>query len=199
MGIQFRVELKTWAVFFATIILSFFVHELGHCAVAWFHGLKAIPTPAKEYLLGGNIPAGVNEGISLGGPAGTALFSIMAIIFFTRTKYKFKSAFLAGALVTPGLYCVAFLLKGRGHDATEFQEAQSALGFEYAGHALDWFFLVLFLTGVFIWLLSAKPTYKIIPRLLVGFIVALFFSIELQKINNAIFDPLLLPHKMVVK
>ena len=199
MLLQYRVECKTWAIFFATILISFFVHELGHCVVAWFHGLKAIPTPAKEYLIAGNIPAGVNEGISLGGPTGTALFSVMAIIFFKTTKLKYRSSFLAGGLATPGMYCLGFLLIGRGHDETEFQEAQSALGLPYAGHVLDWFFLTLFLVGVVAWVISVKPSYRIMPRLIIGFVVALFFAAGLQKINNTIFDPILLPHAVLAK
>lgn len=196
---QYKVELKTWSVFFATIILSFFVHELGHCVVAWVNGFKAIPTPAKEYLLKGNVPAGVNESISLGGPTGTAVFSVIAIILFITTKFTHRSSFLAGGLVTPGIYCVSFLLKGRGHDETEFQEAQSALGLPYSGHALDWFFLILFLAGTVTWIIGAKPTFKIVPRLIAGFFIALIFTVVLQKINNAVFDPLFSPPTTLAK
>lgn len=199
MHINYRYEAKTWAVFFLIILIAFFMHELGHCVVAWLNGLRAVPTPAKEYLLDNNASAGVTENISLGGIAGTALFSITAVILFITTHFALKSSVLAGGLATPGIYMVGFLLKGRGHDATEFQEAQSALGLSYSGHFLDWFFLALFLSGIIIWVVIKRPGYRVIPKLLVGFIAGLVFTIALQKVNNAIFDPIFSPKTTAAK
>jgi Na+/phosphate symporter len=82
------------------------------------------------------------------------------------------------------------MLKGRGHDATEFQEAQSALGLTYSGHFLDWFFLILFILGAIIWIIKARPSYQILGRLILGVILTAIFLIELQTLNNAIFDPI---------
>lgn len=188
MNRNYRSELKNQAVYFTTVVLAFFIHELGHCVVAWMHGKRAVPTPAKEYLLD-NVSETVSRYISLGGVLGTVCFSILLIFLFVKNSHKFNNFILAGALATPGIYSFLFLLKGRGHDATEFQEAQSALGLSYAGHSLDWFFLALFITGVLIWVFRSKPTLKIIPRLLIGFVVSLIFMAGLQKINNIIFDP----------
>jgi hypothetical protein len=86
-----------------------------------------------------------------------------------------------------------FILKGRGHDTTEFQEAQSALGLSYSGHSLDWIFLILFVFGVVVWIIISKPHYKIIGRLSVGIVLTFIFIVGLQVINNAIFDPILQP------
>ncbi len=49
-----------WLVFAAAIVVSVFIHELGHCTVAWLHGCPAIPTPAKEYILK-PLPEGVQN------------------------------------------------------------------------------------------------------------------------------------------
>jgi hypothetical protein len=131
--------------------------------------------------------------VSLGGIMGTVIFSLIILFFFLTKPHRFNSALLAGAIVTPGFYTVRFIISGRGHDATEFQEAQSALGLSYAGHSLDWFFLVLFLFGIALWIFKSKPGYRIIGRLSVGFVLTLIFVVGLQVINNAIFDPIFQP------
>ncbi len=191
MNLNYKSELKKWSVYFATIFLAFFIHELGHCVVAWLHGKRAVPTPAKEYLLD-PVSADLNRYISLGGVLGTVFFSLLIIFLFVKNSNKFNSSILAGALATPGIYSFLFLLKGRGHDETEFQEAQSALGLSYSGHALDWFFLALFFAGILLWVIRSKPSYKIIPRLVFGFVLSFLFMAGLQKINNNFFDPIFL-------
>jgi hypothetical protein len=44
------------------------------------------------------------------------------------SNWRLKSRLFSGALTAPGFYSLRFVLAGRGHDATEFQEAQVALG-----------------------------------------------------------------------
>lgn len=190
-GIDLKTEVKIWGVYFVTILVSIFLHELGHCLAAWVHGFSAIPTPAKAYLTA-PVPANVTNYFSLGGIIASILFPLIVFPVFLFSSYKFRSALLAGAIAMPGIYSLRFILQGRGHDDTEFQEAQAAMGFAYSGHFVDVVFLVLFVLGLVLWIFSAKPTYKIAGRILVGAILAVFFIVAVQKINNAIFDPLLL-------
>jgi hypothetical protein len=189
MKIEYKAELKIWLIYFGIILLSTFIHEIGHCIPAWINGYRAIPTFAKEYM-SGTIPSGLMQYISLGGIIGSVLVSIILLILFSVKTYNFNSALLAGAIATPGFYTLRFILAGRGHDATEFQEAQSALGFNYSGHSLDWFFLIIFLIGAIIWILKSHPSYRVIGRIFTGFVLTLIFIVCLQSINNIIFDPI---------
>jgi len=98
-------------------------------------------------------------------------------------------------MTAPGFYTLRFLLVGRGHDATEFQEAQVALELEYSGHALDWIFLGLFVGATALWFWRTRPrfTLRLAGRLLVGAFAALVAVCLLQSVNNAVFDPLFQP------
>lgn len=189
MSIDVKNEIKVWSVYFITILVSVYIHEIGHCIPAWINGFVAIPTPAKEYILA-DIPDNIQTHVSLGGIVGTALFSFIVIALYLKKSFKYRSAILAGAIVIPGIYTLRFFISGRGHDLTEFQEAQAAIGLEYSGHSLDWFFLFLFVFGTIIWIIKSKPDFKIIGRLLIGFLLTVVFIIGLQVINNAIFDPI---------
>jgi hypothetical protein len=189
MKIEYRAELKIWLIYFMTILFSTYIHEIGHCIPAWINGYRAIPTPAKEYI-SITIPFGLKQYISLGGIIGTVMVAIIILILYSVNPYNFNSALLAGAIATPGFYTLRFILAGRGHDATEFQEAQSALGLNYSGHSLDWIFLLIFSIGVIIWVIKLKPSYKVIGRIFIGFVLTLIFIVGLQSINNAIFDPI---------
>lgn len=182
-------ELKIWLVFVLSIIAAVFLHEFGHCVAAWLYGVKAIPTLAKAYYHD-NIPAHVNNIISLGGIIGTAVASLIAIALFLFSKFNLKIVVLAASLADLGGYCLRFLLKGRGHDGTEFQEAQAALGTVYSGHFIDWLFVSLFILGSMIWFMRSKPGVKIIPRIIIGTVVSLVLLIALQDLNNKFFDPL---------
>ena len=91
------------------------------------------------------------------------------------------------------MYSLLFLLKGRGHDATEFQDAQSAVGVSYSGHFLDWLFVSITLLSLTLWILVSKPSLKTVLRTFVGAIVTFVFIVILQKMNNVIFDPLFAP------
>lgn len=188
MRVNFTSELKIWSVFVVSIIAAVFLHEFGHCVAAWFYGIKAIPTPAKTYH--DNIPARIGNVISLGGIIGTVIAVLFAIAFFLFSKFKLKLVVLAASLAYLGGYCLRFLLKGRGHDSTEFQEAQAALGASYSGHFVDWLFVSLFIVGSIAWFIRCKPGLKIIPRIIIGIVVSLVVLIELQDLNNKIFDPL---------
>jgi|WetSurMetagenome_2_1015567.scaffolds.fasta_scaffold67723_2 hypothetical protein len=186
---KMKIEFRIWAIYFTTILFSVYVHELGHCVPAWVNGYWAIPTPAKEYISNA-VPLDYKQYISLGGVIGTILVSLIAIFFYVNKTYRINPAVLAGAIAMPGMYTLRFILSGRGHDETEFQEAQSALGLGYSGHSLDLIFLMLFVLGVIVWIIKSKPNYKIMGRLLIGFVLMFIFVIGLQVINNAVFDPI---------
>ena len=192
MSIDIKSEIRVWSIYFLTIFLSIYIHEIGHCIPAWLAGFKAIPTPAKEYITG-DIPIDLKQYISLGGIVGSVLFTITVFAIYLKKLFKNSSAILAAAIAVPAIYTLRFFIEGRGHDATEFQEAQSALGLNYSGHSLDWLFLVLVVMGIVIWIVKTKPSYRILGRLLFGSIVTVIFIVGLQSINNAIFDPIFIP------
>ncbi len=184
-----KTEFKEWSIYFITLVLSNFFHELGHCVPAWTHGYSAIPTPAKEYTLT-SIPPDLVKYVSLGGIINSVLFSVFVILYFLKSSFKYNSAVLAGGIAMPAIYTLRFIISGRGHDETEFQEAQSALGLRYSGHFADWLFLSLLILGVATWIIKSKPGIKIAGRLLIGAVLSIAFIVLLQKINNSIFDPL---------
>jgi hypothetical protein len=189
MMTKIKIEFKIWTLYFTTILISVYIHEIGHCIPAWINGIQAIPTPAKEYI-SDTIPMELKEYVSLGGIIGSILVSLIVMFLYLNRPLKHNSAILAGAIAIPGMYTLRFILTGRGHDATEFQEAQSALGLSYSGHSLDWIFLTIFLLGTILWIYRSKPKYKIIGRLAFGFVLTIMFVIGLQVVNNAIFDPI---------
>jgi hypothetical protein len=164
------------------------LHEIGHCIPLWVNGYQAIPTPLKEYLQE-SIPRDLGPYVSLAGLSVTLLFCVIVLVSYA-VKPSMSPAILAGAIAMPGMYTLRYILLGRGHDATEFQEAQSALGFNYSGHFLDITFLLLFLTGTIIWIIRSKPAIRLFGRLLLGFILTILFVMGLQFFNNLIFDPI---------
>ena len=184
-----RDQMKTWTFYFLIVFLSIFFHELGHCIVAWAHGIRAIPTPAKEYSVD-PIPDQLKYFVSAGGVIATFIASVTGIIFFAVKQTKSSLTFLAGVLASPLVYSILFIFKGRGHGDTEFQETQSAMGFSYSGHFLDWALLLLCLAAVFLWIFIAKPNYKSLPKILLGALLTFAFIVFLQEANNALFDPI---------
>jgi hypothetical protein len=180
-----------WFWFVGAVVASIFLHELGHCSVAWLHGYPAIPTPAKEYILRPLSEAAQYQ-VALGGIFGSVLALFVA--GFCRYRYLTPtfSAIFAGAMLPPGFYTLRFILAGPGHDATEFQEAQAALGLPYAGHSADWFFLGLFVAAAAFWFLLTRPrlTPRQLGRLFAGAFAGLLVLILLQSVNNIIFDRL---------
>ena len=194
VGIRARPSRACYLIFAAAIVASVFVHELGHCTMVWFHGYPAIPTPAKEYILK-PLPAAVQNQMALGGIIGSVIALVAASLWLHLRPGAISSSLLAGAMTLPGFYTLRFILAGRGHDATEFQEAQAALGLSYAGHALDWLFAALLLGAGVFWLWRTRPplTLRLVGRLIIGSVVALTVLVLLQSINNAVFDPIFEP------
>jgi hypothetical protein len=82
---------------------------------------------------------------------GTTLAVVGATLYFLRERRPEAEAVLLGALLLPCLYTIRFLLVGRGHDVLEWQGAQTALALAPAGHAIDVFFLCLWLAGIILW------------------------------------------------
>ncbi len=189
-----RPSRACWLIFAAAIVVSVFVHELGHCTVPWVHGYPAIPTPAKEYILK-PLPEAVQNQMALGGIIGSVIALAAASVWVHLRPGATSSSMLAGAMTAPGFYTLRFILAGRGHDGAEFQEAQAALGLSYAGHAVDWLFVSLFVAAAVFWFwrTRAVPTPRLMVRLVVGAIAAVVVVALLQTINNRVFDPLLEP------
>lgn len=184
-----KTTLKAWSIYFGFVTLAVFVHELGHCVAGWVMGYRLVPTFAKEYPLE-SIPPYANPYISLGGILGNILFAAVSVYVYFKSSFKHKTSLLAAAVSSPGIYTLLFPFKGRGHDGTEFQEAQAAAGFSYAGHAADYLFLFMFVAGLSILFFTLKPGAKLTGRFLLGLVLTFFFIVALQVINNRIFDPL---------
>jgi hypothetical protein len=189
MNILTKNELRSWSVYLATVFISVYIHEIGHCIPAWLYGYRAIPTPAKEYMTD-MVPPALQQIISLGGITGSILSAITIIFIYILKPFKFDSAILAGAIACPGMYSIMFILKGRGHDSNEFQGAQSAIGLNYSGHSLDWIFLAIFILGTIVWLLKSRPSFSIIGKLVAGVFITFIFLVLIQDLNNKIFDPI---------
>lgn len=183
---------KIWAIYFFAVLMSIFIHEIGHCLVAWIYGFRAIPTPAKEYPID-NIPIELQKYVALGGIAGTLFVFVIGTTLYLRSPNKLNSALFAASISSPAMYNILFLLKGRGHDATEFQDAQLAIGAAYSGHLLDWIFMVLSIVAIAIWIGLKRPSLNAIPKIAVAAIITFIFIAALQKINNSVFDPLFEP------
>lgn len=181
---------RLWLVFAGSALGSAYLHELGHCIPAWAHGYPAIPTPAKEYILAA-VTAPVQRAIALGGILATVLAFLVALWLYFRSRASWTSAILAGTLMIPLVYVVRFFVSGRGHDATEFQEAQAALGLSYSGHALDWFFLTASIAIALIWLWKSgtRPGRPLLWKCVKGATLGFVLLVGLQVANNMIFDP----------
>jgi glucan phosphoethanolaminetransferase (alkaline phosphatase superfamily) len=134
----------------------------------------------------------VQRAIALGGILGSVLTFLGALWLYFKSPVAKASAILAGTLTTPLFYVVRFLVVGRGHDATEFQEAQAALGLSYSGHALDWFFLIALIAIALIWLLKSRtrPGLHLLWKCLKGAALGVLLLAGLQMTNNMIFDPI---------
>jgi len=182
---------RLWLVFAGSALGSAYLHELGHCIPAWAHGYPAVPTPAKEYVLAA-VTDPVQRAIALGGILATVLAFLGALCIYFKSRAARASAILAGTLMVPFFYVVRFFVAGRGHDATEFQEAQAALGLSYSGHALDWFFLTAWIAIALVWLLKSRtrPGRPLLWKCLLGAALGVVLLAGLQVTNNMIFDPI---------
>jgi hypothetical protein len=182
---------RLWLVFAASALGSAYLHELGHCIPAWAHGYPAVPTPAKEYILAA-VTDPVQQAIALGGILATVLTFPGALWLYVRSRAARASAILAGTSMIPLFYVVRFFVAGRGHDATEFQEAQAALGLSYSGHALDWFFLAAWIAIALVWLWKTRtrPGLPLLWKCLRGAALGLVLLSGLQVTNNMVFDPI---------
>jgi hypothetical protein len=186
-----KAQARLWLIFVGSILVSVYVHEVGHCLPAWLCGYPAVPTPAKEYILA-VVSDRVQHAIALGGILGTVLALICALCLYLRRPTATTSAILFGTLLTPVLYVLRFLIAGRGHDGTEFQNAQAALGLSYSGHALDWFFLTACTAIGLLWLLKSRtrPGIRFLRKRAMGAVFGLLLLLGLQMINNMVFDPI---------
>jgi hypothetical protein len=184
-----KANFQHWGVYLLALTAASFLHEIGHCLPAWLNGYGAIPTPAKECALS-ILPDGLVNYVSLGGVSASALLPIVALAVWMRSQSPYAPLALAATLAMPSLYALRFLLTGRGHDATEFQEAQAALGVAYSGHFMDWLFVAITVAGATAWIIKTKPRAPDWLRLLAGAIATVAFLVVLQKVNNLVFDPL---------
>jgi uncharacterized RDD family membrane protein YckC len=178
-----------WALFAGAIVLSMLVHELGHCVVAWSYGSPAIPTLAKEYLLR-PLPVEAHGIEAVGGVLGSVAALLAGVYWLLRRPDWIRSAAMAGAMMMPVAYTLRFWLAGRGHDGDEFQKAQSALGFSYSGHAVDWLFLALAVLAAAAWAWRTRPAWRarLAARVALGFILGLVIVVVTQFGNNLLFD-----------
>jgi len=187
-GFPMKLSIRYLLIFFAAAIAGVYLHEVGHAAVGWVNGIAVVPTPAKEYVLQSQLAWNKEIWIKLGGVLGTTLAVLAAGLYFWRKPCLDREAILAGALLPLGLYTLRFLLVGRGHDATEWQAAQTALGLPPAGHAIDVFFFCLLVAGFLVWGIRLHPRPSSLLRIVILGIAGIVLLVVLQVGNNAVFD-----------
>ena len=175
--------------FAGATIAGVYLHEMGHAVAGWLQGIAVVPTPAKEYILQSHVAWNQQIWISLGGPVGTTVAVIGAMLYFLRSRRTAADAVLLGSLLPLCLYTLRFVLVGRGHDGLEWQAAQTALGLAPAGHAIDVFFLCLCLAGLALW--GSRLHFPLRYSLLkfAGLAIAgVILLVVLQAGNNRLFD-----------
>jgi len=183
-----KLSIRYVLLFCGALLAGVYLHEIGHTVAGWMEGVAMVPTPAKEYVLQSQLDWNKEIWIALGGPIGTMVAAVAAVLYFWRKPGPESEAILFGAFLPLGLYSLRFLLVGRGHDDVEWQAAQTALGLRPAGHAIDAFFLCLFIAGLAVWVFRLRPplgSWLRIGTMMIGGIVLL---IALQVGNNALFD-----------
>jgi len=100
---------------------------------------------------------------------------------------RFSQLFVGGA---GSSVVLRYLLAARGHDDTEWQAEQAALGLPPAGHAIDLFFSFLLIAGFVVWGIRRRPRMSSFLRLVILAAVGIVLLIGLQAGNNAVFDRL---------
>ena len=183
-----KLSIRYMLLFSATVIAGAYLHEIGHAVAGWVNGVAIVPTPAKEYILQSHLDWSKEIWIALGGVIGTTVAALAAALYSWRKLCSDREAILAGAFLPVGVYTLRFLLVGRGHDSTEWQAAQAALGLPPAGHAIDLFFLFLLIAGLVVWGVRRRPRLSSFIRLVTLAIFGIILLIVLQAGNNAVFD-----------
>ena len=184
-----KANIRYALVFAGATIAGVYLHEMGHAVAGWLQGIAVVPTPAKEYILQSHVAWNQQIWISLGGPVGTTVAVIGAMLYFLRARRPEADAVLLGSLLPLCLYTLRFVLVGRGHDGLEWQAAQTALGLAPAGHAIDVFFLCLCLAGLVLW--GSRLHFSLGYSLLkfAGLVIAgVILMVVLQVGNNRLFD-----------
>lgn len=184
-----KAKVRYALVFIGATIAGVYLHEIGHAVAGWVQGIAVVPTPAKEYILQSQVSWNQEIWIALGGPVGTTLAVVGAALYFLRERRSEAEAVLLGALLLPCLYTIRFLLVGRGHDVLEWQGAQTALGLAPAGHAIDVFFLCLWLAGIILWGSRLRVPLRYSLLKFAGLAIAgVILLVALQVGNNRLFD-----------
>ena len=183
-----KLNIRYLLIFFAATVAGIYMHEVGHAVLGWVNGIAMVPTPAKEYVLQSQLAWNKEIWIALGGVLGTTVVVLAAGLYFWRKPCLDSEAILAGALLPLAFYSLRFLLVGRGHDGTEWQPAQVALGLTPAGHAIDVFFLCLLVAGFLVWGIRLHPRLSALLRLVALAIAGILLLALLQAGNNAVFD-----------
>lgn len=185
-----KSQLRFTLVFLAACIGSMLFHEIGHAIFGWFQGIPVLPTPAKEYILQSQVDWHQRTWISLGGVLASVLVVSGSLLCYVLRRSLTGAAILAGCLIIPGVYTLRFLLEGRGHDATEWQEAQTALGASPSGHSLDLVFLVLLFAGCasLAWFRDVSLSWRSLLKSAGLALLGLAIIIIVQVGNDAVFD-----------
>jgi hypothetical protein len=183
-----KLSLRYMLLFSGSVIAGVYLHEIGHAVAGWVNGVAVVPTPAKEYILQSQLDWSKEIWIALGGVIGTTVAALAAAFYLWRQPCPDREAILAGAFLPVGVYTLRFVLVGRGHDATEWQAAQTALNLPIAGHAIDLFFLCLLIAGLAVWVIRLHPRLSSVLRLVSMTIMGIILLISLQAGNNAVLD-----------
>jgi len=183
-----KLSIRYTFIFLGALVAGVYLHEIGHAVAGCLKGVAVIPTPAKEYILQSRLDWSKEIWVALGGVIGTTVAVLAAGVYFWRKPCFDREAILTGALLPLAFYTIRFLLVGRGHDETEWQAAQTALGLRPAGHAIDVCFLCLLIAGLIVWGIRLHPPLSSLLRLATLAIAGTMLLVALQLGNNAVFD-----------
>jgi hypothetical protein len=183
-----KLSIRYMLIFLGALIAGVYLHEIGHAVAGLVNGVAVIPTPAKEYVRQSQLDWSKEIWVALGGVIGTIVAVLAAGVYLWRKPCLDREAILAGALLPPGVYTLRFLLVGRGHDDTEWQAAQTALGLWPAGHAIDVLFVSLLVAGFIVWGIRLRPRLSSLLRLALLGVAGTILLVALQLGNDAVFD-----------
>src|ERR1019366_10149356 len=77
-----KLSIRYVLLFSGAIIAGLYLHEIGHAVAGWIEGVAIFPTPAKEYVLQSQLGWNKEIWIALGGPVGTMLAALAAVLCF---------------------------------------------------------------------------------------------------------------------
>lgn len=84
MNNNYKNKLKIWSIYFLIIVLTVFIHKIGHSIPAGFNGYKSVPTHTKNYLQ--DLPGKIQNIVSLGGVTASIILLLLGMFIYEFKK-----------------------------------------------------------------------------------------------------------------